>query len=217
MARLDTNRDIGRSLDALAATEPRFIAIRERAGTPLLRQGRPGFAGIAEIIVSQQVSSRAADAIWAKVTRGLPAVTAEAVAGTAFEELQALGLSRPKVRALKALSEAVLAGDVGIEALADMPADAAHDSLVAVKGIGPWTANIYLLFCLGHRDAWPAGDLAIQEAIRVGFDLADRPDQKGAVAIAEDWRPHRGAAAHLLWAYYHRLKDREAMAIRSEI
>ncbi|MEO1198059.1 MAG: DNA-3-methyladenine glycosylase 2 family protein [Pseudomonadota bacterium] len=216
MARLASNQDIAAALDALAERDERFAAIRSRAGTPLLRRGNADYSGLAEIIVSQQVSSAAADAIWRKVTTGLGAVTADAVHASEPEALQALGLSRPKVRAMKALAEAVVSGALEINGLADHDADTAHDALVAVKGIGPWTANIYLLFCLGHRDAWPAGDLAVQEAMRVGLDLDTRPDQKQTIALAEPWRPYRGAAAHLFWAYYHRLKNREANAMRTE-
>ena len=90
-----------------------------------------------------------------------------------------------------------------------MEADAAHAALTALHGVGPWTADIYLLFCLGHADAWPAGDLAVQEAARIAFDLRKRPDAKEMGKLAETWRPWRGVAAHLLWAYYHAVKRRD--------
>ena len=96
-----------------------------------------------------------------------------------------------------------------------MDADAAHAALVALHGIGPWTADIYLLFCLGHADAFPAGDLAVQEAARIAFDLRKRPDAKALTKLAEAWRPWRGVAAHLFWAYYHVVKRRDGVPVQS--
>jgi DNA-3-methyladenine glycosylase II len=98
---------------------------------------------------------------------------------------------------------------IDFDALAEMPADAAHEVLTSVHGIGPWTTDIYLLFCLGHGDAWPAGDLALQEAARLAFDLPRRPTAKEMVAQAEAWRPGRGVAARLLWTYSRVVKRRE--------
>ena len=95
-----------------------------------------------------------------------------------------------------------------------MEADEAHAALTALHGIGPWTADIYLLFCLGNADAWPAGDLALQEAARIAFGLKKRPDAKAMVKLAETWRPWRGVAAHLLWAYYHVVKRREGAPVQ---
>ena len=100
---------------------------------------------------------------------------------------------------------------LNLDVLAEEDADAAHNTLVALHGIGPWTADVYLLFCLGHGDAWPAGDVAIQEAIKVGLGLPARPTVKQMAPIAEPWRPLRGAAAHLWWAYYHAIKKREGV------
>ncbi|MEY9221669.1 3-methyladenine DNA glycosylase/8-oxoguanine DNA glycosylase [Bradyrhizobium ottawaense] len=95
--------------------------------------------------------------------------------------------------------------------LAEEDADAAHHTLIALPGIGPWTADVYLLFCLGHGDAWPAGDLAVQEAIKVGLGLQARPTEKQMAPLAEPWRPLRGAAAHLWWSYYRAVKKREGV------
>ena len=97
-----------------------------------------------------------------------------------------------------------------------MPADDAHAALIALHGIGPWTADIYLLFCLGHVDAWPAGDLALQEAARIAFGLRKRPNAKDMVKLAEPWRPRRGVAAHLLWSYYHAVKRRDGAPMSSK-
>ena len=101
-----------------------------------------------------------------------------------------------------------------LDAVANMPADDAHAALVRLHGVGPWTADIYLLFCLGHADAWPAGDLALQEAARMAFGLKRRPHAKAMMSLAESWRPWRGVAAHLLWNYYRVAKGREGVLTR---
>ncbi len=122
------------------------------------------------------------------------------------DDLRGCGLSAPKIRTLRAIAQAVAENHVPLDALSAMPADEAHARLCTIKGIGPWTADIYLLFCLGHPDAFPAGDLALQEAVRMGYALDARPTTKELDAISARWRPWRGAAAKLLWAYYGALK-----------
>ena len=122
--------------------------------------------------------------------------------------LQGCGLSRPKIRTLRAIAETVDAGQLDFDRLGTGSVEEAFQSLVAVKGIGPWTADLYLLFCLGHADAFPAGDLALQEAARMGFDLPERPSAQTLTGLAEAWRPWRGVAAKLLWAYYGAMKRR---------
>ena len=102
-----------------------------------------------------------------------------------------------------------------LDAIAKMEADTAHAALMTLHGVGPWTADIYLLFCLGNADAWPAGDLALQEAARLAFGLKNRPYAKAMVKLAEAWRPWRGVAAHLLWAYYHVVKRREGAPVQA--
>ena len=123
------------------------------------------------------------------------------------------GLSSPKIRALKAIARAVAHGKLPLTALADLPADEAHAALTAIHGIGPWTADIYLLSCLGHADAWPAGDLALQEAARIAFGLRARPTAKEMAALAEPWRPWRAVAARVLWTYYRSIKGREGAPV----
>ena len=113
-----------------------------------------------------------------------------------------LGLSAPKIKTLKLLAREIRSTRLDLEALAAQDADQAYKTLTALHGVGSWTADVYLLFCLGHSDAWPAGDLALQEAIRVGLGLGSRPMTKEMTALAEPWRPFRGAAAQLWWAYY---------------
>jgi DNA-3-methyladenine glycosylase II len=110
---------------------------------------------------------------------------------------------------MKAIGAAIAKGKIDLEALGEMEADEAHAALIALHGIGSWTADIYLLFCLGHADAWPAGDLALQEAARIGFGLRRRPTTKDMIKLGDAWRPWRGVAAHLLWNYYREIKRRD--------
>jgi DNA-3-methyladenine glycosylase II len=123
-------------------------------------------------------------------------------------------LSAPKIKSIREISKAVAKGRIDLTAVGNMDADQAHAALTALHGIGPWTADIYLLFCLGHADAFPSGDLAVQESARIAFGLRKRPDAKALTKIAEAWRPWRGVAAHLLWAYYHAVKKRDVMPIQ---
>ena len=174
----------------------------EAAGTPALRRRETGFAGLSAIIVSQQLSTQSAAAIWGRLAAAFDPFEPESVRKSRAERLGRLGLSAAKIKTLKGIARAVTAGDIDLEALAQHDAEVAHAALTALHGIGPWTADIYLLFCLGHADAWPAGDLALQEAIRLGFGLRSRPTAHDMAKLSEAWRPWRGAAAHILWAYY---------------
>jgi DNA-3-methyladenine glycosylase II len=128
-------------------------------------------------------------------------------------KLARAGLSAPKIRTLKAIAKAIDRGDLDLPALVKKPPDEAHAALTAVHGIGPWTADIYLLFCLGHADTWPAGDLALQEATRLLLALNTRPTAKEMGSLAECWRPWRGAAACMLWTYYRARKQRDGAPI----
>jgi len=122
-------------------------------------------------------------------------------------------LSAAKIRTLKAIGTAVSKGDINLEALSAMEADDAHNALIKLRGIGPWTADIYLMVCLGHADAWPSGDLALQEAARLALNLRTRPDAKRMIKLAQIWRPYRAVAAHLLWKYYGVVKGREGAPV----
>ncbi len=179
-------------------------------GPPPLRWREPGFAGLAGIIVSQQVSVASANAIFGRLARQLAPLSPASVMAADDDALKRCGLSRAKMQALRALAEATADG-LDLEALGALDAHDAHDALVAVKGIGPWTADLYLLFSLGHPDAFPAGDLALQEAARIALGLKARPDARKLERIAERWRPLRGVAARMLWAYYRGVKRREGV------
>jgi DNA-3-methyladenine glycosylase II len=211
--RLETQADLDNGLARLIAADPRFAAVLAVAGRPMLRRRPGGFAGLASIIVSQQLSTASANAIWTRLAAQLDPFEPAAMRRARPIRLARAGLSAAKIRALKAIAKAVDGGSLDLAGLVDRLADDAHRTLIQVHGIGPWTADIYLLFCLGHADAWPAGDLALQEAARIAFALPARPTAKQMQALAEPWRPWRGVAATLLWTYYRTIKRRDPVPI----
>jgi DNA-3-methyladenine glycosylase II len=195
----------------LVRLDPRLKPILAMAGMPTLRQRAPGFEGLAQIVCGQQVSVASASAIWGRVSGAFSPFDHHAIRKARTDRLGRLGLSAAKIKTLKGLARELVEARLNLDVLAEEDADAAHNTLVALHGIGPWTADVYLLFCLGHGDAWPAGDVAIQESIKVGLGLKERPTVKQMAPLAEPWRPLRGAAAHLWWAYYHAIKKREGV------
>ena len=208
---LKTQADLEDALAALLKLDPHLVPVMEMAGMPTLRQRQPGFAGLAAIVCGQQVSTMAAAAIWGRVSAAFDPFHHDAIKAARTDKLGRLGLSAAKIKTLKIIARELASESLNLEVLAEQDADASHNTLTQLHGIGPWTADIYLLFCLGHGDAWPAGDLAIQEAMRIGLGLKDRPTVKQMGPLAEVWRPMRGAAAHLWWAYYHAVKRREGV------
>ena len=206
---IHTEADLDHAIARLIDADPRFDAVLARSGRPPLRRRPDGFAGLASIVVSQQLSTASATAIWRRLTGAFDPLDHTAVLRARATKLARAGLSAPKIRALKAIAKAIERGHLDLPGLVEMPADAAHAALTAVHGIGPWTADIYLLVCLGHADAWPAGDLALQEATRLVLALAARPTSKEMGPLAESWRPFRAAAARMLWSYYRSTKQRE--------
>jgi DNA-3-methyladenine glycosylase II len=199
---IHTEADLDAALAALNKVDPRFVALLAKAGRPPLRRRADGFAGLAAIIVAQQLSTASANAIWGRLAAAFDPLDPAAILRARPARLRRLGLSAAKVRTLKAIARAVVGEELALAALEELSADQAHAALTAVHGIGPWTADIYLLSSLGHADAWPAGDLALQEAARVAFALPARPNAKEMQALAEPWRPWRAVAARILWAYY---------------
>ena len=210
---INTEADLKRAIARLRILDPRFDRMVGLTGMPPLRRREGGFAGLISIVVSQQLSTASAGAIWGRLIAAYDPFEAGRILRARAPRLAKLGLSAPKIRALRAIAAAVDSGDLDLVALPNMPADDAHAALTAVHGIGPWTADIYLLTCLGHADAWPAGDLALQEAARLAFALDTRPTAKAMVPLAEPWRPWRGVAARLLWTYYRAVKRREGAPI----
>ncbi|HEY4133118.1 MAG TPA: hypothetical protein VGM50_21050 [Gemmatimonadaceae bacterium] len=209
-----TQADLNRAVRTLVRRDPRLAPILEVTGLPALRQREPGFAGLAQIITAQQVSTASASAIWGRVSAAFDPFVPQAIHRTTAARLGRLGLSGAKIKTLKTIARQIQAKRFSLDALATMDADAAHAALIALHGIGPWTADVYLLFCLGHGDAWPAADIAIQEGIRLGLGLDLRPTTKETIALGDAWRPLRGAAAHLWWAYYRVARRVEGAPVR---
>lgn len=211
---IDCEEALAEATAALLAIDPEAVGrMVEIGGPPPLRRREPGFPGLAAIIVSQQVSVASANAIYGRLEQAFETLDAVSLLAAEDAALRACGLSTPKMKALRALARAIAEEGLDLAALAHKDALEAHDALIKVSGVGPWTADIFLLFCLGHPDAFPAGDLALQEAAKLALDLKTRPDAAKLEKIAERWRPYRGVAARMLWAYYRVAKQRSGMAL----
>lgn len=208
---IETEEDVGRGLRALARLDPRLAPVIASTAVPLRRRA-PGFAGLAEIVTAQQVSKASAAAIFARLERLVAPLDASRFAQASDGTLREAGLSAAKVRTLRGLAEAV-AGGLDLEALALAPPAQAQATLTALHGIGPWTAEAFLLFCAGHEDVFPAGDLALQVAVGDVAGLGERPTERATRAVARAWSPHRSVAARLMWAHYARLTRRDAAAV----
>ena len=213
---LNSQADLEDAIHALLKLDERLAPVFAVAGMPALRRREPGFVGLAHIVCGQQLSTATAAAIWARLSAAFDPFDHDALRRARADRLGRLGLSAAKIKTLRNLAREISAGRLNLDVLAEEDADAAHHTLVSLHGIGPWTADVYLLFCLGHGDAWPAGDLAVQEAVKIGLGLKARPTAKEMASIAEPWRPMRGAAAHLWWSYYRAIKKREGVIAANE-
>lgn len=190
----------------LAARDPRLAAALAETGPLPLRRRPDGFAQLLSAIVSQQVSVTAANAIWTRM-KDAGLTGPRKIKWATDDDLRAAGLSRQKIRYARALADA----RIDYAVLRSAPTDQVLATLVEVPGIGIWTAEIYAMFSLGRADVFAPGDLALQEAARILFDLPDRPKHRALRQMAEDWSPWRSVAARLLWAYYRVAKDREGI------
>lgn len=208
---LDVNdkRALGAAVRQLAKTCPVMRSAHAAIGVPEWRTRPGGYAGVARIIAFQQVSTKAAAAIWGRVETRLGRVTHSAVLGISEDDLRSCGLSRPKVSHLKSVAAAVESGALDFRRIARRGDDAAREELVAVKGIGPWTADVYLMFCLGRSDVFPHADIGLSEAYRMLAGQTQRHPPKDFLHIGERWRPYRGVAAHMLWAYINAERNRQ--------
>lgn len=205
---IDGQPALDAALARLRAADPALVEhLIAVGGPPPLRLRPPGFAGLAAIVTGQQLSTASAAAIFGRLEAQVVPLEAAPLLAMPETALRTLGLSIGKVATLRRLADAVVSGALRLEGLGTVTAEEAHAALVAFKGIGPWTADSFLLFCLGHPDAWPAGDLALQEAVRIAMALDGRPSGVAMQRLGERWRPHRGVAARLLWAYYRAVKQ----------
>jgi DNA-3-methyladenine glycosylase II len=211
---LHTDADLQAGLTQLILADPRLAPVAATAGAFSLRRRDAGYSGLCAIVCGQQLSTASAGAIRERLFAAFDPFHHDTVRKARTDKLKRLGLSAAKIKSIREIGKAVAEGRIDLNAVGEMPADDAHAALVALHGIGPWTADIYLLFCLGHADAFPAGDLAVQEAARIALNLRKRPDAKALAKIAEAWRPWRGVAAHLMWAYYHVVKRREGISLQ---
>lgn len=211
MRRIETMTDVEDGLDALCALDPRLAAVRQQAGDVPLRRTEPGFSSLVSIIVSQQVSVASAAAILKRLTLLCP-MTPQAIRMANDAVYREAGLSRPKQKTLRAAADAVLEGKLDLEALCRLDAGEAITRMSTVHGIGPWTAEIYLLFAAGHPDIFPARDVALQSAVGHALGIIPRPAAVRLAVLAESWAPHRGTAARLFWAYYRTMKGSEGGA-----
>ena len=204
-----TPDDIAAAREALVAADPGLAAVH--AQTPpfewRLRVG--GFEGLFRMIVEQQVSVASAASVWARLREGLGEITPERLLDHDLEQLRGMGLSRQKATYGQGMARAQIAGEIDLEHLSNLDDQSAIAALTALKGVGLWTAEAYLLMCEGRLDVFPGGDVALQEAIRWADGAEARPDQKAAYARAEIWRPYRAVATHLLWAWYTGVKRGE--------
>jgi DNA-3-methyladenine glycosylase II len=201
-ATVTTERQLKAAAVALAGQCKVMSRILKRTGLPLPRDFPANFSGLAKIIVGQQLSTQSATAIWARVAEALRPFTPEVVQASSDSDLKRLGLSNGKIQTLRALSLAVLENGLDFEMLNVLDDKIIIERLTAIHGVGPWTADIYLLFALARRDAFAPGDLALQLAAQHHFKLKRRPTAQELEVIAERWRPARAIAARLLWADY---------------
>jgi len=198
--------DIRDGVRALRRKCPVMRRVHDLTGLPALRRRPAGFAGLARVIVGQQLSVASASAIWQRTEAACVPFEPSVLLALGDKDLTGAGLSRPKIRTLRAIAGACCNG-LDLSGLEHASEAEIHQALTAVTGIGPWTADVYIMFCLGRADGWAPGDLALQVAAQRALELAERPDKEEMLELAERWRPWRGVAARLLWAYYAALKQ----------
>lgn len=203
---IHTDEDIAEGAAWLAGRDPILAAAYTATGPLPLRRRPDGFAQLLSAIVSQQVSTASAAALWARLDAA-GVVDAQAVRAHSEEDLRDLGLSRQKARYAHALAQA----QIDFDALRDAPDNEVITTLTAVTGVGVWTAEIYAMFSLGRADVFAPGDLALQEAARILYDLPERPKAPALRRMAENWTPWRSVAARLLFAYYRHAKQRDGI------
>lgn len=211
--RISSDHDVSCGLAALGTRDPRLAPIIAAAGPVPLRRSEPGFSGLAAIIVSQMISKASAAAIWNRMILRLGTVEAGAFLALDEADGRAVGLSGAKIRALRAAALAVEDGVLDLDGICDLEPDAAIAALGALPGIGRWTAEVYLVFCAGHPDVFPVGDVALQSAVAHAFRLEARPSARALDTISLAWSPWRSVAARLFWAYYAGCMRRDAAPV----
>ncbi len=206
--RLDVFGDVSAACAALAKKDKALARALEAIGVPHIRRRSGGFSGLFRIIVEQQVSVASAQAIWSRCRKDVKPMTAPGALCLGEDGLRACGLSGPKARYVISLAEAIDSGDLDINAVAAFDDETAARELQSIKGIGPWTAAIYLLFCEGRIDIWPRGDVALLGAYKSARLRGPVPMMQKFDENAQKWAPWRGIAAHILWTYYAHIRGR---------
>jgi DNA-3-methyladenine glycosylase II len=210
---LDSAETLSAHLTGLIALDPRLAGVAERAGAFEIRTSPGGFAGLARIVTGQQVSTQSADAIWGRFSQLEGALEPAGYLLLSEEIVRKSGQSGAKYRTIRAIAEAVAAGHFDFAPLAGMPAEAAIAALTKLKGVGPWTAEIYLMFSAQHPDIFPSGDVALQRAVQWAFDMPDKPPAKDLISLAQSWSPYRSTAALLFWRYYRAVRNKEGISV----
>lgn len=208
-----TKQDVEEGLVALCKLDPRLAPalqeIREAGHDVPVRSVEPSLPSLLRIVVGQQVSVASADAIWARFSSGMNLNDSAALAEASDDALGTLGLSRPKQKTVRAIAAAHACGELDFEELQQCATHEVSEKLVALHGVGPWTAEIFLLLCIAHPDIFPVGDIALQHAAKDILGLDERPVGEELALIAEKWSPWRAIAARLLWAHYGMRRKRK--------
>ncbi len=213
MQRLSNRADLDRAVVRLCESAPAMASIAAQSGEIPLRLRPGGFEGLSEVITGQLISRQAAASIFARVKAACHPLTPEAFLALPPETRAGLGLTRAKQASLAAIALAILDGRLDLALVAEMPSEEAIAALTLHRGIGPWTAEVYLMFSAGHIDIFPAGDLALRAAAAHAFSLGRRPDIDALRRLAEGWRPCRAVAARILWAYYARVMKKDVLPV----
>jgi len=214
--RIRSKKALANAVAALLEQDKSLRRVARHAGELAYNPAQGGFEALIEIIVSQQLSVAAADTIFARVKACVVPFDPATLLATSDEVLRAAGLSAPKQRHMRAIASRIQSGELDLVAIEMLSYEDAHAHLVETKGVGPWTADIYLMFSLGHADAWPVGDVALQAAVAGALGLRKRPDPKKLARIGERWRPWRAVAARLFWRHYRTTQDKRRAAERAK-
>lgn len=211
--RISSAEELERAIAELAAADRRLAEVIARISRPkFVPRRKHGFETLVEIVASQQLSIAAADTIFGRVKAKVTPFNPENLLAADAVTLRACGLSAPKQRHMKSIATAILDGSLDLKRIRRMADNDARAHLIAVKGIGPWTADIYLMSSLGRADIWPVGDVGLQAAIARGLDLKKRPNEKAMERLAKNWRPWRTVAARLFWLHEDAVRSQKKLA-----
>lgn len=210
---IETQADVAEGAAALRQACPHMRRVIDLTGTPPLRRRENGFAGLARIIVGQQLSVASAGAIWGRLERAVRPFEADTLLRKRKATLQKCGLSAGKIATLRTIAGAIAGEELDLAELAAADEAAIRERLTALRGVGPWTADIYVMFCLGRADAWAPGDLALRYAVADATGREEIPGFDEMETIAQAWRPWRGVAARALWAFYGLRRSQKAVPV----